>query len=256
MFGTIRFVGNAEARYDAPSTILDEGKSLSKFFASSASDPVLCGGEVNTIIEEEDDENGVLWECRQAGVGWFGLTVLPIFMNRIEKNPDSVVVSLVDSTTEVQGGGRRRLGNTLASAMKLSKFEGRNAITWEENTGDAQSYTLDGSLKLTVTIELPPLLPLPPGFNKIGSMIVQSTCKGRLRQNLSEISDSYLHWASQQQQRSTTSTTATSATTSEATEITETAEKDNTDVEYETNSSDGSGRIRKRDRLKRKLGIR
>jgi hypothetical protein len=94
-----------------------------------------------------------------------------------------VVVSIIDARTEVgtevkQGG---RLGNVLASAMQRSTFAGRNAITWREHSvasdtaGGARSCDLEGNLKLTLTITLPPFLPLPLGFNTIGSKIVERT---------------------------------------------------------------------------------
>lgn len=213
LFGTIRFVGNANARLDTPPIIItgdqDEDRSFSKFLASSASDPILLGAKKDAKgaisqcerIDSGDDESaGELWECKQASVGWFGMTLVPIFVNRIEKNlpRGDLVISIIDAKTEVQSGGR--VGNTLASAMKRSQFEGRNAIAWKKrndgSTDDGpQSYALDGNLKLTLTITLPPFLPIPPGFNTIGSKIVERTCKERLQQNLSDISNAYLIWA-------------------------------------------------------------
>mmetsp|Transcript_25445 Transcript_25445/g.61169 ORF Transcript_25445/g.61169 Transcript_25445/m.61169 type:complete len:254 (+) Transcript_25445:70-831(+) len=213
LFGTIRFVGNASARLETPPVTAtgdrDDDRTLSKFIASSASNPVLLGAKEDSKgaisqcerIDSDDDESaGELWECKQAGVGWFGMTIVPIFVNRIEKNlpGGDLVISIIDAKTEVQSGGR--VGNTLASAMKRSKFEGRNAVAWKEqndgSTNDgAQSYVLNGDLKLTLTITLPPFLPIPPGFNTIGSKIVERTCKERLQQNLRDISNAYLIWA-------------------------------------------------------------
>ncbi|KAL7527854.1 hypothetical protein ACHAXR_002165 [Thalassiosira sp. AJA248-18] len=213
LFGTIRFVGNANANLSTPSIITtdqDEDKSLSNFLTSPASDPVLLGskkdakgGGVSECRQMDDNESaadaGVLWECRQAKVEWFGLKIQPIFINRLEKASDNVVISIIDAQTEVEKGGR--LGNTLASAMKRSQFEGRNVISWKEQnganneSGAQRNYALEGNLKLTLTINLPPFLPLPPGFNAIGSKIVERTCRDRLRQNLSDISDAYLVWA-------------------------------------------------------------
>lgn len=213
LFGTVRFVGNADARLDTPSIITtdqDEDRSLSNFMASSASDPVLLGSQktaegaaVSQRMRMDDDSSGSgeLWESRQASIEWFGLQLTPIFISRIEKNPASgnVVTSIIDAQTEVQQGGR--LGNTLSSVMKRSAFEGRNVVSWKEIGVDdssadaARKYTLEGNLKLTVTINLPPFLPLPPGFNAIGSKIVERTCHDRLGQILRDISDAYLIWA-------------------------------------------------------------
>ena len=255
LFGTIKFVGNAQVSYDTPPIVIssqdDEDKSLSKFFTTSASDEVLCGGKTNTIIEDDNDNgDGVLWESRQGDIGWFGMTLSPIFINRITKNTDNVVVSLEDSTTEVLSSGRLGLGNTLASAMKLSNFDGRNVVTYKSN--DDQGYTLDGALQLTLTIELPPFLPLPPGFNSIGSRIVQSTCKGRLKQNLVEISGAYLKWtlhsdtASAPTEKSepqpTTSGSEDETTNSEAAASTMSTETTSSDISKETSSDNDEDR--------------
>ena len=268
LFGTIEFAGNANASYDTPSLVIqasqgnneDGDKSLPKFLTTPASDSVLLGTETSTRIED-DGTNGELWECRQASIGWFGMTLSPIFINRIERNPssDNVVVSIIDARTEVTKGGR--FGNTLASAMQRSKFEGRNAISWNVIDGDTSSYTLEGSLKLTLTINLPPFLPLPPGFNTIGGKIVQRVCKERLKQNLREISDAYMVWTTQKQ-----STTVTGVEEDlllkeenddddEKNDISDVGEDDGgEDGGIEDNSSKNP-RIRKRDILKRKLGL-
>jgi len=82
LFGTIRFVGDATASYDTPPiAISTEDKSLSQFLYTSASDEVLCGAQTNTLLED-DGSGDQLWRCQQAGVEWFGMTVLPIFINR------------------------------------------------------------------------------------------------------------------------------------------------------------------------------
>jgi len=211
LFGTIRFVGDANARFDTPPiALIDEDDdletSLTDFFAASASDPVLLGTKENAKgISQcsrmgEEGEKGQLWECRQASVGWFGMTLQPVFVNRIQKDPDNgkVVITIEDARTEVDSGGR--LGNTLASAMRRSKFEGRTAISWKDKSSiGEQCYALEGSLKLTLSINLPPFLPLPPGFNSIGSRIVERTCRERLKQNLSDISDAYLQWVAERE---------------------------------------------------------
>ena len=83
LFGTIRFVGDATASYTTPSiaTSTEDKLSLSQFLYTSASDEVLCGAQTNTLLED-DGSGDQLWRCQQAGVEWFGMTVLPIFINR------------------------------------------------------------------------------------------------------------------------------------------------------------------------------
>jgi len=209
LFGTIRFVGTARAFLDIPSIItIDEDKgdkSLSTFLASSASDSALLGKDRQLMNGNQSSaDSGALWECKQASVQWFGMSLIPIFINRIEKNPSrsNVIISIIDARTEVEQAGRLGIGNTLASTMERSEFEGSNAVSWvknesasDDNVNDnAISYALEGNLDLTLTINLPRFLPLPPGFNKIGSKIVARTCRERLRQNLGEISDAYSDW--------------------------------------------------------------
>ncbi len=220
--GTVNFRGVASAKLtgerDGSGNM--SSTSLKEFLLTSASDSVLLGMKNSgndsgishcTRIEGSDyaSKNAELWECRQASIEWFGLTLVPVFVNEIERsitsstrNGGSVVISIIDAKTEVQRGGT--FGNTLASAMKRSVFEGRNVVRWEEHSTNAndqddgtskQKYTLEGNIKLSLTIKLPPLIPLPPGFNAIGSKIVERTCRDRLRRNLEDISSAYLQWA-------------------------------------------------------------
>jgi hypothetical protein len=204
-------VGNANARLSIPSSPTisinnnvdnsndkENRKSLSKFLTSPASDTVLLG-KTSTCTRIEDEkstnqgEGGELWECRQASVAFFGMQISPVFINRLVRSTtmNEVTITLLDSTSEVEGG---RLGNTLASVMKKSKFDGRNTITWKELDQEEKMIHLEGKLNLTLTITLPPFLPLPPGFNAIGSKIVERTCAERLKQNLVEVSDAYQLW--------------------------------------------------------------
>jgi len=83
LFGTIRFVGDATASYNTPPIAIstEDELSLSQFLYTSASDEVLCGAQTNTLLED-DGSGDQLWRCQQAGVEWFGMTVLPIFINR------------------------------------------------------------------------------------------------------------------------------------------------------------------------------
>eukprot|EP00804_Cyclotella_cryptica_P006813 CCRYP_010945-RA/>CCRYP_010945-RA protein AED:0.13 eAED:0.11 QI:0/-1/0/1/-1/1/1/0/243 len=231
LFGTIRFKGNAKADLTASvpprglhgdeSDITNYNRTLTSFLSSSDSDAILLGmkdGSAGGIAQvrkietqspaspsvlERSRGNSVTWECRQSKIEWFGMTLVPIFTNVIERSestthPSSgsgtVVISIIDAKTEVQNGGR--LGGTLASAMKRSVFEGRYIVFWREEHGEHESmrYTLEGDIELSLTINLPPFVPLPPGFNSIGSRIVERTCRDRLRQNLRDVSDAYVDW--------------------------------------------------------------
>lgn len=209
LFGKIRFVGNAHAQLSTQPIIINNGvdddKSLSKFLATPASDPVLLGTKANVgravRIDNNQSSSGELWEVAQGSIGWFGMSLVPIFVNKIKKNiargSGHVVVYIIDAKTEVESGGGSRFGNTLASIMKNSMFEGMNSVAWNEqnNDTDAQIYALEGRLELTIEINVPRFLPIPPGFNAIGGKIIERTCRTRLKQNLIDISDSYSLWA-------------------------------------------------------------
>mmetsp|Transcript_30102 Transcript_30102/g.51216 ORF Transcript_30102/g.51216 Transcript_30102/m.51216 type:complete len:224 (-) Transcript_30102:105-776(-) len=192
--GTIRFVGiaNASVRGDVILSNDDEGndkKSLSKFLSSDASNRILLGTDDTKLISSAGD---AIYECYQGGVAWFGLTLIPIFVNRIERGTEGkVTTSIEEARTEIEGGGGLG-GNALASAMKRSEFEGRTIVTWKEGES---SYHIEGDLVLNLTIKLPRILPLPPGFNAIGSKIVERTCRERLKQNMIDTKNAYIEWA-------------------------------------------------------------
>lgn len=157
-------------------------------------------GGVAQVTKLQSNQQESTWECRQSSIDWFGMTLIPIFTNVIERSEASssnsdglVVISIIDAKTQVENGGK--LGSALASAMKRSVFEGRNMVFWKEQQEDELSYKLVGDIELSLTINLPPFMPLPPGFNTIGSRIVERTCKERLRQNLRDVSDAYHYWA-------------------------------------------------------------
>ncbi len=185
--GTIRFVGRASASASGGAIQSNDGegddKSLSKFLSTNASNTILLGTDNTKLIGDD------MYECTQGSVAWFGLTLIPIFVNRIDRGAAEVTTSIVEARTEVRGGG---IGNALASAMKRSEFEGRTIVSWKE---EKSSYDFDADLELTLTIKLPRILPLPPGFNAIGSKIVERTCKERLKKNVLDIKAAYIEWA-------------------------------------------------------------
>ena len=199
--GTIRFVGIASAsvRGDAIPSNHDEGneKSLSKFLSSDESNKILLGTE--KFSSASTAAGDVIYECIQGSVAWFGLTLIPIFINRIERGATAgsfgsqeegrVITLIEEARTDVQGGG---LGSALESAMKLSEFDGRTIVTWKEGKS---SYHIEGDLVLNLTIKLPRILPLPPGFNAIGSKIFERICRERLQQNLLDTKAAYIQWA-------------------------------------------------------------
>jgi len=197
--GTIRFVGKASSSVSGDEIPYKDNendendKSLLKFLSSDASNKVLMGTEnICRLTSTADGEE--TWECTQTSVAWFGMTLVPIFVNKIERGlaeKGEITTTIVEARTEVEGGG---IGNALAKAMKRSVFEGRTIYTFKES---GSTYDIDGDLELNLTIKLPSLLPLPPGFNTIGSKIVERTCRERLKVNIRELRDAYIEWAEQ-----------------------------------------------------------
>ena len=208
LYGTIQLNGKAQADLTATipqtlfgDTVTSNDRTLTSFLLSPDSDAILLGmkgdGGVAQVVKLDSSPSTMsasTWECRQSSLDWFGLTLIPIFTMTLERSEDSdgtIIISIIDATTQVENGGK--LGNALASAMRRSEFEGRNIVFWKEE--DAHNYTLVGDIELKLTISLPAFLPLPPGFNKIGSRIIERTCRERLRQNLRDISNAYHEWA-------------------------------------------------------------
>ena len=194
--GTIRFVGKATSSISGDEILYkddENDKSLLKFLSSDASNKVLMGTEnICRLTSTADGEE--TWECTQTSVAWFGMTLVPIFVNKIERGlaeKGEITTTIVEARTEVEGGG---IGNALAKAMKRSVFEGRTIYSFKES---GSTYDIDGDLELNLTIKLPSLLPLPPGFNTIGSKIVERTCRERLKVNIRELRDAYIEWAEQ-----------------------------------------------------------
>jgi len=88
--------------------------------------------------------------------------------------------------------------------MNKSTFQGGNTVTWKTKNSDHHhhhnnsGWTLTLSVSLTLIIDLPPFLPVPPCFNSIGSRIIKSTCRKRLDQLAIDMRDAYLEWANEQ----------------------------------------------------------
>ena len=67
-------------------------------------------------------------------------------------------------------------------------MKNNESTTDGNDDGNTISYVLEGNLNLILVIDLPRCLPIPPGFNKIGSKTELVEIK-ILWQNLSNISD-------------------------------------------------------------------
>ena len=181
-------------------------RTLSAYLRSPDSDALLLGTPDHSYRPEDG-----LWECHQPPVDWFGMELAPVFVNRVDRpaGADVVLVDLVEARTDVAsasastsriGEGSRARGGRRARAvgglMERSRFSGSYELRWAPTEAGGGGWALTGDLKLELMVPLPKLLPVPPGFNALGSRIVRSTCQARVDAQLAELRDSYLEWAS------------------------------------------------------------
>ena len=86
---------------------------------------------------------GELWECKQAPVDWFSVSIVPVFREIIERPPSSsaVDVRVLDASIEIEGSQGRSsiVGRAMEKVMSRASIEGLNAIRWSET---ADSWTL------------------------------------------------------------------------------------------------------------------
>jgi hypothetical protein len=150
----------------------------------------------------------------------FLFIVVPVFVNEILRPPtvDRVVSNIVEARTDMAAGGdTRNRAKAIMSIMERSTFEGRYTVNWRGSSTTSasstppssapQGWTLSGDLELTLIVPLPLFVPLPPGFNTIGSRIVKGTCQKRVETNLMEVRDAYIKWAKIVPTTTTTTTT-------------------------------------------------
>jgi hypothetical protein len=141
----------------------------------------------------------------------FHRALVPVFVNEILRPPtvDRVISNIVEARTDMAtGGDTRNRAKAIVSIMERSTFEGRYTINWRgspttvasatpppSSSSPPQGWTLSADLELTLIVPLPLFVPLPPGFNAIGSRIVKGTCQKRVETNLMELRDAYVNWA-------------------------------------------------------------
>jgi hypothetical protein len=163
------------------------------------------GQEQVLRFQHNGADGPLLWECPQPPLHWFGNEISFTVVNSIDRHEgilDKVSVSIMD-TRMVYTGSRRQTSissilsteNLLGTLMNQSKLYGGTELSWR-SIGD-NSWMLSAKLDLALHVPLPSLLPLPPGFNKLGSSIVKRTCKSRLVSNLQELKEQYALWAIQ-----------------------------------------------------------
>ena len=174
-------------------------RTLTAYLRSTASDGLLLG--TDNFSQRETDR---LYEAYQPEIDWFGLRLVPVFVNQIDRPGDTeevVYVDIMEARTDIAGG--RPPGNrakAIADIMKRSEFTGRYELLWSEAASGRRGagWSLNGDLTLVLSVPLPKLVPLPPGFNTIGSRIVRSTCRKRVEDQLQQLREGYIEWAEQE----------------------------------------------------------
>jgi len=188
---TMEFQGESTTSIEVP---LD-AERLREWMLSRDSDVFFLG---TSDVAKRDDG---LWDTFQPSVEWFGLQLVPVFVIQLDRCKERQQVSAVitEARSDIQNEKEGKMGKIIQKAMTSSTFRGGNTIALEPSKHDASSSVLTADLSLTLSIPLPRFVPLPPGFNKIGSRIVQSTCKRRLKQQLASLQDAYQTWQEQTQ---------------------------------------------------------
>ena len=154
--------------------------------------------------EEEEDEG--LWYCPQPRVEFLGLDLVPVFVNRLEHSPHdgSTTVHIVEAKTEILQSSANNAANRLvASLMERATFQGKSVIRVDDDeeeeeydgenddAGNNPRCRLSVDLNLKLQVPLPRFLPLPPGFNSIGSAIVRRTGQTRTKQLLQDLEQDF-----------------------------------------------------------------
>lgn len=201
--------GAAECSVLVPS--LGNGSpDLGEYLLSSDSDEILLGTSDFRKID------GV-WECKQAPVDWFSLSIVPIFREVIERPVarSCVDVRVLEATIQLQdseGQQRRSLvGRAMDKVMTRASISGLNAVRWVEQPGGGWSLTGDITLSLDVTP--PRVFPIPRGiFERVGSSIIRATCQQRGDAFLGDVANGYADWARVRAQQEHDATATTSST--------------------------------------------
>jgi hypothetical protein len=172
-----------------------------------------------------------VYNCVQQTISWFGIEVIPIFLQKLvrskqyntakgddsnkdddededEKEEEGILMiqtSILDSKTELDTKGkqqqeegqhkRKRMSSRIQSLMDKSTFRGGSIYSVQpQSDGKSWIITSELSLQLTIPLGSSRFIALPPGFNTIGSRIVRNVCDRRARESLDYIQESYVTW--------------------------------------------------------------
>eukprot|EP00980_Cylindrotheca_fusiformis_P004248 scaffold918_cov126-Cylindrotheca_fusiformis.AAC.27 len=160
-------------------------ESVQEFLQSSHSDRYLLGTDVYTKREDG------LWDCHQPVIEFFGLSLRPVFVHRLDReSPSQVSINIVDARTDIVKNPESRTNKAAASILEASSFVGEGVVSAKPGaTSGACELSVD--LSLTLHIPLPRFMLIPPGFNSIGSAIVRRAGKSRTKELLKSLQRAY-----------------------------------------------------------------
>ncbi|CAJ1948895.1 unnamed protein product [Cylindrotheca closterium] len=202
---TLSFSGDASCTLEMKDASVE---SVSDFLQSPSSDIYLLGTSNCSKQDEEntgrskqekktkEDGESQLWECKQPVVDFMGLTLQPVFVNKVLRaSQGRVVVSIEDARTDIVKASKSPGSRAVTSILESSTFKGESVFSvqsphdGEDNLDE--SCTISIELRLTLLIPLPSYMPVPPGFNALGSAIVRRTGKSRTKKLLRRLREAY-----------------------------------------------------------------
>ena len=203
---TIKFQGDSSSQLLFTTPIISSPpRSLPEFLQDEESNMILLGGSSTQSLsksnQHNNNKNKELWNVQQPPIAWFGTELVSTFVNEMDlsfsETEQKIIISVLDAQTQIKSRGSTRV-QMMEKIMAQSSFSGTTVYKWKQqkSSSSTSSYLLKAELSLTLTVQLPRFLPLPPGFNRIGSTIVNRTCKTRIRQTLQDLNVAYLDWAS------------------------------------------------------------
>ncbi|KAL3936935.1 MAG: hypothetical protein SGBAC_007850 [Bacillariaceae sp.] len=188
------FVGDSTTtlELDAPMELVQE------FLQSDSSNMYLLGTDdikCHTNCQEAaDDDENQLFECKQPILEFMGLKLQPIFQHKLHRNtPNQVTASIEEgSKAEILQHSKHPAKRVISGLVNEATFVGESVD---------QKCKLSIALSLTLQIPMPRFIPIPPGFNAIGSAIVRRTGRLRTQQLLERLKAAYYQHQQEQQEQ-------------------------------------------------------
>lgn len=166
----------------------DPSKSFAAFLRSPDSNRALLGGKIRKL-EELSEHGSDVWECVQESVHWFGLTITPSVIIRVDRgglDSNTVTTSVLSTKTDVIGF----FGRSAASVVQRASTNGGTTFRWVEDKASG-SYLLDAHFELNIHVDTY----VPARIKSIGSKHVTRTSEKKLTEIVQVLCDSYAEWS-------------------------------------------------------------